>query len=67
MGSDQVKIILTLRFIASLENVSLFAMETDGFVLNAAIDLYTSATLTPQAGQVVSFKRAVDVGMQHKR
>ena len=24
-----------------------FAMETDGFVLNAAIDLYASATLTP--------------------
>ena len=42
-------------------------METDGFVLNAAIDLYASATLMPQAGQVVSFKRAVDVGMQHKR
>ena len=33
-----------------------FAMETDGFVLNAAIDLYASATLTPQAGKVVSFQ-----------
>ena len=41
-------------------------METDGFVLNAAIDLYASATLTPQAGQVVSFQSAVDVRMQHK-
>lgn len=67
MGSNQVRIVLNLRFVESLENVSLFAMETDGFVLNAAIDLYASATLMPQAGQVVSFKRAVDVGMQHKR
>ncbi|RKU30045.1 hypothetical protein C6499_07465 [Candidatus Poribacteria bacterium] len=35
-----------------------FAMETDGFVLNAAIDLYASATLTPQTGKVVSFQSA---------
>ena len=35
-------------------------METDGFVLNAAIDLYASATLTPQAGQVVSFQSAYE-------
>ena len=35
-----------------------FAMETDGFVLNAAIDLYASATLTPQAEKVVTFQSA---------
>ena len=35
-----------------------FAMETDGFVLNAAIDLYASATLTPQEGKVVTFQSA---------
>ena len=35
-----------------------FAMETDGFVLNAAIDLYASATLKPQAEEVVSFQSA---------
>ena len=33
-----------------------FAMETDGFVLNAAIDLYASATLTPQVGKVVTLQ-----------
>ena len=33
-----------------------FAMETDGFVLNAAIDLYASATLTPQAEKVVTLQ-----------
>lgn len=33
-----------------------FAMQTDGFVLNAAIDLYASATLTPQAGKVVTLQ-----------
>ena len=33
-----------------------FAGETDGFVLNAAIDLYASATLTPQEGKVVTFE-----------
>ena len=33
-----------------------FAMETDGFVLNAAIDLYASATLTSQVGKVVTFQ-----------
>ena len=33
-----------------------FAMETDGFVLNAAIDLYTSAILTPQEGKIVTFQ-----------
>ena len=35
-----------------------FARETDGFVLNAAIDLYASATLTPQEGKVVTFQSA---------
>jgi len=35
-----------------------FAMERDGFVLNAAIDLYASATLTPQAGKVVTLQNA---------
>lgn len=35
-----------------------FAMETDGFVLNAAIDLYASATLTPQEGKVVTLQNA---------
>lgn len=33
-----------------------FAMERDGFVLNAAIDLYASAILTPQAEKVVTFQ-----------
>ena len=33
-----------------------FAMETDGFVLNAAIDLYASATLTPQLEEVVTLQ-----------
>lgn len=33
-----------------------FARETDGFVLNAAIDLYASAILTPQAEKVVTFQ-----------
>ena len=35
-----------------------FAMETDGFVLNAAIDLYASATLTPQEEKIVTFQNA---------
>ena len=35
-----------------------FTMETDGFVLNAAIDLYASATLTPQLEEVVTLQCA---------
>ena len=35
-----------------------FAMETDGFVLNAAVDLYASATLTPQAEKIVTLQCA---------
>ena len=35
-----------------------FTMETDGFVLNAAIDLYASATLTPQERKVVTLQNA---------
>lgn len=35
-----------------------FAMERDGFVLNAAINLYASATLTPQAEKGVTFQSA---------
>ncbi|MDE0009940.1 MAG: hypothetical protein OXU36_02270 [Candidatus Poribacteria bacterium] len=35
-----------------------FAMETDGFVLNAAIDLYVSATLMPQERKVVTLQSA---------
>ncbi|RKU05810.1 hypothetical protein C6503_26565 [Candidatus Poribacteria bacterium] len=35
-----------------------FAMERDGFVLNAAINLYASATLTPQEEKVVTFQSA---------
>lgn len=35
-----------------------FAMETDGFVLNAAIDLYVSATLTPRLEKIVTLQSA---------